>query len=124
MPVSHIDAAAVFARPPDIIAEGGPMSYRLIEKQVVYDGKKVRLEVHHLVDEETGSRTKREVCVHPGAVVVLAFLEDGRILLVRNRRHAIGGQILLELPAGRPEKKEEPNNYPGRGLLEGNGYLA
>ena len=100
------------------------MPYRLIEKQVVYDGKKVRLEVHHLVDEETGSRTKREVCVHPGAVVVLAFLEDGRVLLIRNRRHAIGGQILLELPAGTMEKNEDPINCAGRELLEETGYLA
>ena len=47
------------------------MSYQLVEKQVIYDGKKVRLEIHHLEDPETGRRHKREVCVHPGAVVVL-----------------------------------------------------
>ncbi|HKG25131.1 MAG TPA: hypothetical protein VKB09_05740, partial [Thermomicrobiales bacterium] len=46
-----------------------PMSHRLIDKQVIYDGRKVRLEVHHLEDEDTGKRQKREVCVHPGAVV-------------------------------------------------------
>ena len=100
------------------------MPYRLVEKQVIYDGKKVRLEVHHLEDQETGSRTRREVCVHPGAVVVLGFLPDGRILLIRNRRHAIGGQILLELPAGTLEKNEDPINCAGRELLEETGYLA
>ena len=42
------------------------MSDRLIEKQVVYDGKKVRLELHHLEDEETGRRHKREVVRAPG----------------------------------------------------------
>ena len=61
------------------------MSYREIEKQVLYKGKKVRLEVHHLEDEETGRRVQREVVVHPGAVVVLAFLPDQRLLLIRNR---------------------------------------
>ena len=100
------------------------MPYRLVEKQVIYDGKKVRLEVHHLEDPETGSRTRREVCVHPGAVVVIGFLPDGRILLIRNRRHAIGGQILLELPAGTLEKNEDPINCAGRELLEETGYLA
>ncbi len=30
------------------------MSNRVIERQVVYDGKKVRLELHHLENDETG----------------------------------------------------------------------
>jgi ADP-ribose pyrophosphatase len=99
------------------------MSNRLIEKQVIYDGTKVRLELHHLEDEETGRRHKREVVVHPGAVVVLGLLDDGRVLLIRNRRYAVG-QILLELPAGTLEKGEDPMNCAGRELLEETGYLA
>ena len=99
------------------------MSSKLVEKQVIYDGIKVRLELHHLEDEETGSRHKREVVVHPGAVVVLGLLEDGRVLLIRNRRYAVG-EILMELPAGTLEKKEDPMNCAGRELLEETGYLA
>ena len=99
------------------------MSYQLVEKQVIYDGKKVRLEVHHLEDQDTGKRTKREVCAHPGAVVVLPFLPDGRVLLIRNRRYAVG-QTLLELPAGTLDKNEDPINCAGRELLEETGYLA
>jgi ADP-ribose pyrophosphatase len=99
------------------------MSNRLIEKQVIYDGAKVRLEVHHLEDEDTGKRHKREVVVHPGAVVVLAIDDQDRVLLIRNRRYAID-QILIELPAGTLEKKEDPMNCAGRELLEETGYLA
>ena len=99
------------------------MSSRLIEKQVIYDGVKVRLEVHHLEEEDTGKRHKREVVVHPGAVVVLAIDDQGRVLLIRNRRYAID-QILIELPAGTLEKKEDPMNCAGRELLEETGYLA
>src|SRR3954464_2513763 len=98
------------------------MSYRLIEKQVIFDGSKVRLELHHL-ENDAGARTRREVCVHPGAVVVLPFLDASRILLIRNRRYAVG-QILLELPAGTLEKNEDPMNCAGRELLEETGYLA
>ena len=99
------------------------MSNKLVEKQVLYDGVKLRLELHHLADEETGKRHKREVVVHPGAVVILGLLDDGRILLIRNRRYAVG-QILMELPAGTLEKKEDPMNCAGRELLEETGYLA
>jgi ADP-ribose pyrophosphatase len=99
------------------------MDYRLIEKQVIFEGKKVRLELHHLENDE-GERTRREVCVHPGAVVVLPFLDDGRVVLIRNRRYTIGGSYLVELPAGTLEKNEDPMNCAGRELLEETGYLA
>src|SRR6476660_8573981 len=98
------------------------MASKLIEKQVIYDGKKVRLEVHHLESDE-GRRHRREIVVHPGAVVVLAFLDADTILLIRNRRYAVG-QILLELPAGTLDKGEDPMNCAGRELLEETGYLA
>jgi ADP-ribose pyrophosphatase len=98
------------------------MSNRLIEKQLIYSGRKIQLEVHRL-EAENGSLTEREVCVHPGAVVVLAFLNDERILLIRNTRYAVG-QTLIELPAGTLEKGEDPMNCAGRELLEETGYLA
>lgn len=99
------------------------MGNRVIEKQVIYDGTKVRLEVHHLENEENGKRHRREVCVHPGAVVVLPFVKEDQIVLIRTRRYAVG-QILIELPAGTLEKNENPMNAAGRELLEETGYLA
>ncbi len=99
------------------------MAYRLIEKQTLYNGKKVRLEVHHLQNEEDEKRTQREVVVHPGAVCVLPLFPNQTVMLIRNRRYAVG-QILLELPAGTLEKNEDPINCAGRELLEETGYLA
>jgi len=98
------------------------MSRNLIERQVLYEGEKVRLEVQHLEDDE-GRRYKVEVCQHPGAVVILPMLPDSRVLLIRNFRHAIG-QYLIELPAGTLNRKEPPINAAGRELLEETGYLA
>ena len=83
----------------------------------------MRLELHHLESEEDGSRTKREVVVHPGAVVVLPFVDDKTIVLIRNKRYAVG-QLLVELPAGTLDPKEAPINCAGRELLEETGYLA
>jgi ADP-ribose pyrophosphatase len=99
------------------------MSYRLLEKQVIYDGKKCRMELHHLENEQTGVRHHREVIVHPGAVLVMGFLDDNRVVLIRNRRYAIN-DTLIELPAGTLEKGEDPMNCAGRELLEETGYLA
>ena len=99
------------------------MSNRVIEKQVVYEGKRLRLELHNLEDEETGRRHKREVCVHPGAVVVLPFVDPEHIILIRNRRYAVG-ETLVELPAGTLDKGEDPMNCAGRELVEETGFLA
>jgi ADP-ribose pyrophosphatase len=98
------------------------MSSQLIEKQVIYDGKKIRLEVHHLEDGE-GKRHQREVIVHPGAVVILPFVDEQTIVMIRNRRYAVN-EILFELPAGTLEKGEAAMNCAGRELLEETGYLA
>jgi ADP-ribose pyrophosphatase len=99
------------------------MFLRLIEKQILYAGKKVRLEVHRLEDEETGTMHVREVAVHPGAVVILPFLSEDEVILIRNQRYSIG-QTLIELPAGTLEKGEDPMNCAGRELQEETGYLA
>ena len=99
------------------------MPYELIEKQVIFEGRKARLEVHHLQDTETGKRHHREIVVHAGAVCVLPILPDERIVLLRQKRYAVG-QIIVELPAGTLEKNEPPMNCAGRELLEETGYLA
>lgn len=97
------------------------MEYELIEKQVLYQGDRVRLEVHHLMAE--GVRFRKEVVIHPGAVVIIPVLDQERVLLIRNRRYILN-QDLIELPAGTLEKKEDPINCAGRELLEETGYLA
>ena len=84
------------------------MHYRLIEKQIMFKGKKVQVEVHRLENEETGKELRREICIHPGAVVILPFLGD-KVLLIRNHRYSVR-QVLIELPAGTLEKGEDPMN--------------
>jgi ADP-ribose pyrophosphatase len=101
------------------------MNSKLVERQVLYTGKKIRLELHHLesaVEDDT-SRHVREVVIHPGAVCILPILPDDQVILIRNFRYPIG-QYLLELPAGTLEKNEDPINCAGRELLEETGYLA
>jgi ADP-ribose pyrophosphatase len=98
------------------------MSYHPVEKQIIYKGRKVHVEVHR-VQNEAGRESTREVVVHPGAVVILPLLSPSRIVLIRNRRYSIR-QSLLELPAGTLEKGEPPINCAGRELQEETGYIA
>jgi ADP-ribose pyrophosphatase len=73
--------------------------------------------------EPGGVRTVREVITHPGSVVVLPVLPDGRILLIRQYRHATR-QYLWELVAGRIDNKENPKQAAARELIEETGYRA
>ncbi len=100
------------------------MGFELRERQTLYTGKRFTLEIHHLDRDTDGHRTKREVIVHPGSVVVLPLLDDGKtILLIRNYRYAVR-KYLYELPAGTLEKGEDPINCAGRELQEEVGHLA
>jgi ADP-ribose pyrophosphatase len=99
------------------------MAHRVVDKQTIFSGKRVRMEVHTVENDETGVRHAREVVVHPGAVVVLPLLSDDKVLLIKNRRYTIN-ERLIELPAGTLEAGEEPMNCAGRELIEETGYLA
>jgi ADP-ribose pyrophosphatase len=73
--------------------------------------------------EPGGLRTIREVITHPGSVVVLPVLADGRILLIRQYRHATR-QYLWELVAGRIDAGENVPQAAARELIEETGYRA
>ena len=72
--------------------------------------------------EPTGVRVRRDVVRHSGSVVVLA-IEDGKILLERQYRHA-AGSFLYELPAGRIDPGENELKAAKRELLEETGFTA
>jgi len=63
------------------------------------------------------------VITHPGSVVVLPVLPDGRIVMIEQYRHATK-QFLLELVAGRMEPGEDPKAAAARELAEETGYRA
>jgi ADP-ribose pyrophosphatase len=70
-----------------------------------------------------GTRHAREIVRHPGAVVIVPLLADGRLCFVENYRVAVE-QTLIELPAGTLEPGEDPAETARRELAEETGYRA
>jgi ADP-ribose diphosphatase len=95
---------------------------KILKSEVIFEGKSFGVRRDELI-EPTGVRTVREVVTHPGSVVVLPVRPDGKIVLVRQYRHATG-QYLWELVAGRMEKGENPRKGAARELVEETGYRA
>lgn len=89
--------------------------------EVLYNGKILRLSVDE-VELPNGSVAKREIIHHSGGAAVL-FVRDECILLVKQFRYAYNKEI-YEIPAGKLEPSEPPENTAARELEEETGYTA
>jgi len=105
-----------------IVAKAGKGTAEILSSEMVYQGRVFGLRRDEVV-EPSGVRATREVITHPGSVVVLPVLPDGRIVMIRQYRHATR-QYLWELVAGRKEPEETPKEGAARELLEESGYRA
>jgi ADP-ribose pyrophosphatase len=103
-------------------ADAGDERGRTLETRRVYEGKVLALDVDE-VEEPGGVRARREVVRHRGSVAALPVLDDGRIVLVRQYRHAVAQQV-WELPAGRLDPGETPEAGARRELEEEVGLRA
>jgi ADP-ribose pyrophosphatase len=95
---------------------------KILSSQIVYQGPVFGVRRDEVI-EPSGVRATREVVTHPGSVVVLPVLPDGRILLIQQYRHATR-QYLWELVAGRMDGGETPRESAARELIEETGYRA
>ena len=95
---------------------------RILKSEIIYEGNAFGVRRDEII-EPTGVHTVRDVVTHPGSVVVLPVLPDGRIVMVRQYRYATK-QYLWELVAGRMERGEDPKKGAQRELLEETGYRA
>ena len=93
-----------------------------MSREVVYRGRKIQV----AVDTQTaadGTTIRRDVILHPGAVVILPVLDRDHVVLLRNHRFVIGA-TLWEVPAGTREPNEPLEDCAKRELLEETGYRA
>lgn len=91
-----------------------------MKKKKIYSGKILGLSVYDL--KINGRKVKREMIEHRGAAAMLAFDDDGKVILVKQHRFPHG--YVLEIPAGTLEKGEYVRTCAFRELQEETGYKA
>ena len=70
-----------------------------------------------------GALAEREYIVHPGAVMIVPLLDDGRLVVERQWRYPLA-RTMLEFPAGKIDAGEPPYDCAVRELAEETGYRA
>ena len=93
-----------------------------LSSEEIFDG----VAIHLFRDEillPNGNKGVREVVRHPGAVCVLPLTENGEVIFVNQFRYALN-KVTLEVPAGKLEKGEDPQEAALRELSEETGIEA
>lgn len=96
------------------------ISEKILEKRRAFDGKLLKVDQ---VDVEfpNGNKSMHEVIRHPGAVAIVALDKTGHVLLVRQYRTALE-RVVVEIPAGKIDPGETPEDAVHRELSEETGY--
>ena len=104
------------------VADTAHLREETLHSQQVYRGHflDVRSDRVRLPD---GGTAGREYIVHPGAVMVVPLLDDGRLVVERQWRYPLA-RVMLEFPAGKLEAGEPPLQCAVRELIEETGYRA
>jgi ADP-ribose pyrophosphatase len=93
-----------------------------LDSECVFDGALLHVR-RDRVRLPNGAAATREYIVHPGAVLMVPVLADGRLVLERQFRYPVG-RVMLEFPAGKIDAPETPLATAIRELREEVGYAA
>ncbi len=95
---------------------------RRIDSATVYQGHFLQV-LRDSVQLPDGSQAVREYIRHPGAVMIIPMLDDGRVVVERQYRYPLQ-RALIEFPAGKLDSGEDPFLCAQRELREETGYVA
>ena len=93
-----------------------------INSKQIFDGVVIKLFVDD-IELPDGKKSIREVVRHPGAVCVIPIDEDENVIMIKQFRYPFA-EVLLEVPAGKLEKGEDPYEAVIRELEEESGVVA
>ena len=96
--------------------------HKILDSEKLYTGLIFDL-YRHNVELPSGKKVNRDVVKHNGATVIVPVTDDGQIVMVRQYRYGSEG-FLLELPAGKLDPNENPQECALRELEEETGYRA
>lgn len=99
------------------------MNFSVTKSNIIFHGKIFDVKVDEIEYNGTGNKSFRQVAVHPGGAVIMPVKDDGKIVLISQYRYP-HNEILLELPAGKLEKDEDPLLCATRELTEETGYTS
>ena len=102
------------------------LSEHHIETEQIVEGKFIRMHTDR-VRLPDGSESHREYVLHPGAVVIAAFVNnnvDAEMLVFEHQYRYPVGRHFIELPAGKIDAGEAQQETAQRELLEETGYVS
>lgn len=101
---------------------GMELTEKQLDSRVMYEGGFLKI-LKDSVQLPDGSTGTREYITHPGAVAMLAILDNGNLLMERQHRYPLHRDF-IELPAGKIDAGEDILVTAQRELLEETGYVA
>ena len=96
------------------------MNYKVDKSETIFKGRVFEIRVDDIT-YNSGNKGIREVVLHNGGAVVVAVTLENKIVMVKQYRYPFD-KFLLELPAGKLEKGEDPEVCASRELTEETGY--
>ena len=95
---------------------------KVLNEKLIYKGSFIDV-LNINVELPNGKNTSRDIIKHSGATAIIPFIDEENIILVEQFRLALN-KNLLEIPAGKLDKGEEPIKCAKRELQEETGYIA
>jgi len=98
------------------------MNAKINERRIIHSGRVFNL-IKENVTLDNGVTTDMEYVVHPGATAIIPMIDESRVLLLKQYRHALK-EYIWEIPAGTLDPEESVINCARRELVEETGYSS
>ncbi len=98
------------------------LQYQLLESKTIFNGYVFDVKVDKITYDNINA-SPREVVIHNGGAVILPVLDNEKILFVKQFRYPLQ-KYIIELPAGKLNKGEDPLLCATRELKEETGYSS